>query len=174
MADATIRQEFIDGVQEIYTTLLTNGSENDGVYFYPISENTINVYQESKYKHYLPPVLLVCKAQLTPTHGAETVEEIKDVAVFTVPLKSLTDNGLLVTHEALDFMRRGMMKFHDVWYTIDNVSPTVFVEDVFLLYRFDCTENKVFDEEEIIIDEETLSDDPDPEGNDQESVSEDG
>ena len=160
MADAIIRQEFIDGVQEVYTTLLTNGSEKtDGVFFYALNENnSTNTYGESRYKHYNQPVLLVCKAQLNPTHGDEDVEEIKNIATFTVPVKSFTENGLEVTHIALESMRRGMVKFHDVWYKIDNITPTVFVEDIFLLYRFDCTEEKVFDEEAIIIDEDQEED----------------
>lgn len=163
MADAQIRQEFIDGVQEVYTTLLTSGSEGDGVYYYAQSgTNNINVYGENRYKHFLPPVLLMCKATLTPTHGEEAVEGIKDSAVFNVPVGSFIECGLSTDHSALDIMRRGMFKFHDVWYQIDNVSPTVFVEDTFLIYKFDCTEYKEFDEEFVIIDEPPGEESGDP------------
>lgn len=162
MADQSIRKEFIDGVMEVYTTLLNNGSEEtDGVFYYALSDKTQgSVYGESKYKTYKPPVLLVCKAVLTPTQGENDTEGVKDSAEFSVPIKSLTDSGLTVTQEDLDAMRRGIMKFHDVWYLIDNVSPTVYVEDVFLVYKFSCTELKVFDEDSIIIEEPEPEEDP--------------
>lgn len=155
MADQSIREEFIEGVMEVYTTLMNDGSEqNDGVFFYPLSESETNsVYDEDKYKHYHPPMLLVCKALIEPTQGENDTEGVKNKATFSVPVKSLTDNGLSASQSDLDALRRGIMKFHDVWYYIDNVSPTVYVEDVFLVYKFDCSEMKVFSEESIVIDE---------------------
>lgn len=170
MADSTIRNEFIAGVMEVYTTLMNNGSEmTDGVFFYmPSDKNKLNsVYSETKFKHYSPPVLLVCKAQLTPTQGEQDVEGVKDISVFTVPSQSLVDNGIPTSHADLDTLRRGIMKFHDVWYLIDNVSPMVYVEDTFLLYKFDCTEQLQFDEEAIIIDEP--EEETPPEGGDPET-----
>jgi hypothetical protein len=154
MADTSIRQDFVDGVQEIFTTLFNDGSEGtDGVYLYLLgSDRTTNVYKEKKYKVYKPPVLLVCKAVLAPTFGQnDTIEEIKDKAEFTVTLKSLQDNGLSVTHEAIDDMRKGVMKFNDTFYIIDNIIPKAYVEHVFLMYRFLCTEDK--HTTEVIIEE---------------------
>lgn len=144
MAHTDIRKDFVEGVQEIFTTLFNDGSEKtDGVFFYPLSKKTTtNVYGENKSKLYEKPMLLVCKSVLTPTHGNEDTEEIKDVAEFTVTLKSLQDNHLGVTNTDLDQMRRGMIKFHDTFYTIDNIVPKAYVEDVFLMYRFLCTEEK--------------------------------
>lgn len=163
MADQSIRNEFIEGVMEVYTTLLNNGSEEtDGVFYYSLSESETNkTYGEDKYKHYKPPVLLVCKATINPTQGEQVVEGVRNRAEFSVPVKSLTDNGLSTTHEDLDAMRRGIMKFHDVWYLIDNVSPAVYVEDVFLIYKFNCTEMEV-DEDTITIDYPE-EEDPEPE-----------
>ena len=153
MADQSIRNEFIEGVMEVYSTLMNNGSEEtDGVFLYMQNDTDTNIYGESKFKHYHPPVLLVCKAVLTPIQGEADVQSVRDSAVFTVPCKSLTDNGINTSHTDLDTLRRAVMKFHDVWYTIDNVSPQVYVEDTFLVYKFDCTEIEVFDEESIVID----------------------
>ena len=143
MADTSIRKDFIEGVQEIFTTLFNNGSEEtDGVFLYLLSsQRKTNIYGERKYKTYQAPKLLVCQAKLSPTYGQETIEEIKDKAEFVVPLKSLQDNDLDVSQEALEEMRRGVLKYHDVIYTIDNIIPKAYVEDVFLMYRFICTED---------------------------------
>ena len=142
MADESIRKDFVDGVQEIFTTLFNEGVD-DGLKIYLLSANTKpNIYNEQKFKVYKAPKMLVCKAQLTPTQGGQTVEEVKDKAVFIVPLKSLQDNNLGVTNDDLDTMRKAVIEFHGVFYKVDNISPKAYIEDVFLMYQFDCTEDK--------------------------------
>ena len=152
MADLSIRKDFVDGVQEIFTTLFNEGV-TDGLDLYLMSENTSsnNVYRENKYKMYKAPKRLVTQARLTPTQGEKDVEVIKDKAVFVVPLRSLQDNNLGVTNNDLDIMRKGMIKFHGVYYTIDNILPKAYIEDVFLMYYFVCTEDKYTTE--ILIEE---------------------
>lgn len=142
MADLSIQRDFIEGVQEVFTTLLTDGV-NDGVDLFLLSTKTKpNVYQEQKYKLYQQPKRLVVQARLNPTQEGEDVKAIKDKAEFVVPLKSLQDNSLDVTNAGLDVMRKGVLLFHGVYYRIDNISPKAYVEDVFLLYTFQCTEEK--------------------------------
>ena len=152
MADLSIRKDFVDGVQEIFTILFNDGV-TDGLDLYLMSENTSsnNVYRENKYKMYKAPKRLVTQARLTPTQGEKDVEVIKDKAVFVVPLRSLQDNNLGVTNNDLDIMRKGMIKFHGVYYTIDNILPKAYIEDVFLMYYFVCTEDKYTTE--ILIEE---------------------
>ena len=146
MADLSIRKDFIDGVQEIFTTLFNDG-ETDGINLYLLSSKTrTNVYKESKYKVYKTPKLLVAQVHSTPTHGSQDVEAIKDKVTFTVPLKSLQNQELGVTNADLDEMRRGIIEFHGTYYTIDNILPKAYVEDVFLLYHFECTEDKFIKE----------------------------
>ena len=142
MADLSIRKDFVDGVQDIFTTLFNDGV-TDGINLYLMSDKTRkNVYGENKYKLYKTPKLLVTKPQLTPTQGAQDVEGIKDKATFVVPLKSLQDNDLGVTNDDLDIMRKGVIEFHGVFYIIDNILPMTYIEDVFLFYHFVCTEDK--------------------------------
>ena len=142
MADESIRKDFVDGVYEIFTTLFNEGV-SDGLNLYLLSDNTKpNVYGEQKYKTYKAPITLVCKAQLTPTQGGQTVEEVKDKAVFIVPLKALQEAELGVTNDDLDTMRKAVVEFHGVFYNVDNISPKAYIEDVFLMYQFDCTESK--------------------------------
>ena len=142
MADLSIRKDFVDGVQEIFTTLFNDGV-SDGINLYLISDRTkTNVYGESKYKKYKAPKLLVTQARLTPTQGEQDVEGVKDKAIFVVPLKSLQERELGVTNKDLDNMRKGVIEFHGVFYTIDNILPKAYIEDVFLMYHFVCTEDK--------------------------------
>lgn len=166
MADQAIRREFVEGVHEIFTTLFNNGSEEtDGVFFYSLSEKTAkNVYGENKYKTYKPPVLLVCKAVINPQHGEEDVEEVKDTATFTVTYQSLVENGLTdLTNAGLSLLRRGMMKFRDTYYKVDLINPRAYVEDVFLLYDFQCTQDTEVTDDSYDIEEPPEEPTPDPE-----------
>ena len=139
----SIRKDFVDGLQEIYTTLFTDGV-NDGLYLYFLSDKTVEdeVYSEQKYKVYKKPILLVCNAQLSPTLGEQTVEVIKENAVFKVPLKTLEEHEIGVTNADLEKLRKCIIKFHGVYYNVENVSPITFIEDTYLVYRFDCKEDK--------------------------------
>ena len=142
MADLSIQKDFIDGVHDIFTTMFNDG-ETDGIKLYLLSDKTkTNVYKESKYKKYKAPKMLVAQARLTPTQGEQDVEVIKDQAVFIVPLKSLQERELGVTNKDLDEMRKGVIEFHGTFYTIDNILPKAYIEDVFLMYHFVCTEDK--------------------------------
>lgn len=142
MADLSVQRDFVDGVNEIFTTMFNDG-ETDGINLYLMSDKTkTNVYKESKYKMYKQPKRLVAQARLTPTQGEQDVEAIKDKAVFVVPLKSLQSQELGVTNADLDEMRKGVIEFHCVYYTVENILPKAYIADVFLLYQFVCTEDK--------------------------------
>lgn len=142
MADLSIRKDFVDGVYDIFTTLFNSGVD-DGLKLYLLSDETQpNVYGESKYKMYKQPIMLTTQARLTPTQGEQDVEGIKDNAEFVVPLKALQDNNLGVTNADLDIMRKGVIEFHGVFYEIDNIAPKAYIEDVFLMYTFYCSEDK--------------------------------
>ena len=142
MADLSIRKDFVDGVQDLFKTLFNDG-ETDGINLYLLSDKTqTNVYGESKYKMYKEPKMLVAQARLTPTQGEQDVEGVKDSAVFVVPLKSLQERELGVTNADLDIIRQGVIEFHGVFYTIENILPKAYITDVFLMYQFICTEDK--------------------------------
>lgn len=159
MANESIRKAFVEGVQTIFTTLFNEGV-SDGLKLYLMSDKTsTNVYGESKYKKYQQPKMLVTQARLTPTQGEQDVEVVKDQATFVVPLKSLQENGFGVTNADLDIMRKGIIEFHGVYYTIDNILPKAYIEDVFLFYHFVCTEDKYLTS--ILVEEPTPEEDGD-------------
>lgn len=159
MADTSIRADFVDGVQEIFTTLFNEGV-SDGLDLYLLSDkSTKNVYGESKAKMYQQPIKLVCQAHINPTHGQQDVEEVEGVADFVVPLKDLQNKEVDVSTKGLEVLRRGVIKFHDTFYKIDRITPKAFVEDVFLMYTFYCTEDVHVDEVPV---EESESEENEP------------
>lgn len=142
MADLSMRKDFVDGVEEIFTTMFNDGV-TDGLKLYLMSENTKpNIYGENKYKMYKEPKMLVTSARLTPTQGFQEVDSVKDKAIFIIPLKSLQNQELGVTNADLEEIRKGVIEFHGVFYAIDNILPKAYVTDVFLMYHFECTELK--------------------------------
>lgn len=141
MADLSIRQDFLEGTQEIFTTLFNNGV-SDGLDLYLLSMQTKkNVYQENKVKIYQQPIKLVTQARISPVQGEHDVETVKGDAQFTVPLSELMKKEIDTSVKGLEVLRQGVIEFHGVFYTIDNILPKAYVEDVFLLYTFVCTED---------------------------------
>ena len=141
MADENIKRDFIEGINEVYATMFTDGV-NDGVYFYPLYEpETLSVYREVKYKQYHIPVLLIAKVQVKPTQGEEDIKSTKGDAVFTIPVKSLMDNDIEVSYNNLANLRKGLMQYKETFYEIDTIEPKVFVADTFMTYQFNCTED---------------------------------
>ena len=141
MSDLGIRQDFIDGLQEIYTTLFNDGI-TEGINLYILSEeNTTNIYGESKYKKYKQPIRLLSKASLSPTQGQQDTECVKNTASFTVPYGTLLEKEIDVSKEGLDKLQRSVIEFRGVYYLVDVVNPKAYVEDCFLTYSFQCTED---------------------------------
>lgn len=149
MADENMKREFIDGINEVFATMFTDGV-NDGVYFYPLDmPETFSIYGEAKFKQYHVPVLLVAKVKLDTVHGDTEVETSKGRALFSIPVKSLTENGIDVSYKNLLNLKRGVMRYKDTFYEIDTIEPTTFVADTFMVYQFSCTENLSLNEDNI-------------------------
>lgn len=148
MPNLDIQKDFIEGTQEIFTTLFNFGKENkdgsiDGVSLYLLSDNVdTNVYGETKNKTYQKPKYLEVQVILVPTIGEQDVEYINEKATFVITYKSLLDNKIDVSNKGLEVLRKGLLKYKDTFYLIDNILPKAYVEDVFLFYHFVCTEIK--------------------------------
>lgn len=151
MADEVIRQDFIDGIHEIFSTLFNEASTpDDGVLFFPFAVGEDSIYQESKFKKYSQPITLICNVKETLKDGSKDVEAQKRSAVFTVPLKSLIDNGIEeMSKSKVADMKKGVMKYKDVFYEIDLIQGRVFIENTYMMWDFHCTE--IFDDFEVDI-----------------------
>lgn len=140
--DKDIWKAFYDGTNEVFNVLFNSGTKDDGVLFYPIYEpSNLGVYKEVKQRKYLVPISLIAKVELTPTQGEEDVETIKETAVFTIPFKSLNENGVNMSNKNFPQLRKGKIQFKDTFYEIDNIKPKTFVENTFMFYQFECTED---------------------------------
>lgn len=132
-----IQTLFIEGVNEVFSTLFNDG-EQEGIYYYPQleTEDIDDVYDEKKDKVYGNPVLLVSRVQLFMSQDPEENRVSRGEATFTVPLKSLLDRGIDVNITNYSTLRQGLIRYEDSLFTIEEVKPHAFVEQVFLLYDF--------------------------------------
>lgn len=146
MAQLDIRKDFVDGVLEVYSTMFNEG-KTDGIDLYLLSKGNFNeTYRENKYKVYKPPIRLIARAILNPTQENLDIDVIKDKATFKVPLKALQEKGVDVSHENLEVLRKGVIVFQGIYFKIENILPRTYVEDVFLMYDFICSEDKQMSE----------------------------
>ena len=153
MADSTIRQDFLNGVEEIFSTLFNEAKEpEDGIQFFAFKGGSSSIYQESKFKTYSPPITLVSSVSELEQDGKTDVEAQKRHAVFKVPLKQLLSKGVIETDMTKDVvaeLKKGLIKYKDVLYEIDLIQGKIFIENTYMLWEFRCTE--IFDPDSIQI-----------------------
>ena len=157
MADETIRRDFLDGVQEVFTTLFNEGVGEDGILYFPYLSGDDNPYQEHKFKRYSKPLTFVSNVDEQMTDGStpEGVDAQKRKAVFTVPTKCLTERGITSMDKAtVSLLRKGLIRYDDVFYMIDKVQGKTFVENTYLMWEFYGTEVIDPDRIQVEIEEE--------------------
>ena len=142
MSDSSIRKDFVEGTYEIFTTLFNEAkTPDDGVQFFKYLGGEESIYEEHKFKKYGSPITLVAKVQEPMQDGTNEIEKQKRHAIFTVPIKSLTENGVdSMNKSTVSEMRKGIMKCGDVFYYISLIQGKAFVENVYLFWEFHCVE----------------------------------
>ena len=140
MAQKGIGEEFLDGIHEIFSLLMT-----DQIFLKLLDEKSTvtNIYEESKQKKYLEPIQLVVKFSLDRSQGEEVVEGIQDYATATIPTKSLLDNNIDITPQNYDTLAKGVISYSGVDYEIKQVVPRTNIDNVFQFYVFYCEKPKV-------------------------------
>lgn len=135
-----LSEEFLDGIYEVYSTLMTNQ-----IFLKLLDEDSTdtNVYDETVQKKYLDPIQLVGKFALSMGQGEQVVEGIQDYVTATIPTKSLLDNNVDITPENYDTLKKGAISYKGVDYNIVQVRPIVNIDDVFQFYVFYCEKPKV-------------------------------
>ena len=140
MAQKRLSEEFLEGIYEVYSTLMTNQ-----IFLKLLDEDStdINVYEETTQKKYLDPIQLVGKFSLSMEQGEQVVEGIQDYVTATIPTKSLLDNNVDITPENYETLKKGGISYKGVDYNIVQVRPIVNIDDVFQFYVFYCEKPKV-------------------------------
>ena len=140
MAQKRLSEEFLEGIYEVYSTLMTNQ-----IFLKLLDEDSTdtNVYEETTQKKYLDPIQLVGKFSLSMEQGEQVVEGIQDYATATIPTKSLLDNNVDITPENYETFKKGAISYKGVDYNIVQVKPIVNIDDVFQFYVFYCEKPKV-------------------------------
>lgn len=139
-----IQNDFVKAVEDVYTTLFTDGL-TDGINLYVLDESTEKgFYQESKVKKYKKPVLLVAKVKNKAEKRKEDTAEAdtNNLPKFTVSLKSMSDNNIpCYSEKDWDMLKRCYVEFHGYFYEVKQVIPSTFVGDVFATITLECTYN---------------------------------
>lgn len=140
MAQKRISEEFLDGIYEAYTLLMT-----DQIFLRLLDENSTvtNVYQETPNKKYLPPIQLYGKLDGSREQGEEYVEGVNDLIQITIPTKSLLINGVDISPQNYETLQKGVMSYKGIDYEIKMVVPKTNIDDVFQFYTFHCEKPKV-------------------------------
>lgn len=140
MAQKRLSEEFLEGIYEVYSTLMTNQ-----IFLKLLDEDSTdtNVYEETTQKKYLDPIQLVGKFSLSMEQGEQVVEGIQDYVTATIPTKSLLDNNVDITPENYETLKKGAINYKGVDYNIVQVRPIVNIDDVFQFYVFYCEKPKV-------------------------------
>ena len=135
MAQKRISEEFLDGIYEVFSIMMT-----DQIFLKLLDEkNTVtNIYEETNKKKYLEPLQLVGKFALSVAQGEQEVEGVQDYVTVTIPTKSLLDNNVDISPQNYDTLEKGVIHYDGVDYEIKQVRPTTNIDNVFQFYVFYC------------------------------------
>ena len=148
MSDLSIRNDFLEGIQEVFSTLFNEGVSNDGIQLFQYSGGNDSIYQENKYKKYANPMSLVSSVRESENEGTTDIEVQKRKSIFKVPTQSLLNNGIKEMNKStVAELKKGIIKYKDIFYYIDLIQGSVFVENIYSLWEFQCTE--IFDDTDI-------------------------
>lgn len=140
MADLTIQNAFLDGIEEIFSIMFT-----DRLMLSLLNEEATqtNIYEETPNKVYHDPIPLVGRIQTTLTQEEDPVETIQTDAVITIPTKQLITNQ--IPHETesdLDTLKKGKIAYDGIEYLVEKVVPKTLIADKWQMYDFICSVDK--------------------------------
>jgi hypothetical protein len=129
-----IAQEFIEGYYEIYSTFYST----EGLFFLPFDLTTTpSIYDETPDKKYLQAVSVVGNVIFTTTPERRLSEVEQYDAIIDIPAKSFILAG--ISTEDLAYLRKGVFKHLNSYYSIDSISIGSTVQDINLNYIFQCS-----------------------------------
>lgn len=140
MADLDIQNAFLDGIEEIFSTMFT-----DRLQLSLLDEEStqVNIYDETPDKVYLSPIPLIGRIQTTFTQGENPVEKVQVGATITIPTKQLITKQIPhQTEKDLETLKKAKFSYDGVEYLVDKVVPKTLVADKWQMYDFICRVDK--------------------------------
>lgn len=136
-----IQVAFLDGIEEVYSTLLCN---HVLLYFLDEESTEVNsIYEETTKKKYLKPYELIAKVTYDHPKGSDPVETVIRTAQFRIPTKQFLTLGIPFLQEAdWERMRKAKLVYEGTEYLIDTVKPSTLVADIWQFFEFTATEAK--------------------------------
>lgn len=136
-----IQQAFLDGIEEVYSTLLCN---HLFLYFLDEEDTKVDdIYGETSKKKYLEPYELIAKVTYSHPKGVDEEVTVGRTAKFRVPTKQFLTLGIPFLHEAdWEKMRKAKLVYEGTEYLIDTVEPSTLVADIWQFFEFSATEAK--------------------------------
>lgn len=134
-----IQNAFLEGMNEVYTTIFTD------TLMFELLESTqskINtVYKETLSREYQDPISLSGNVLVRAHEGEIVVEDTKFFTEISIPTKQLIDNEIpFETKSDLKKLEGGRFTYKGVSYLVDEVIPKVLIANIFQIYQFKCIE----------------------------------
>ena len=140
MADLSIQNAFLDGIEEVFSIMFT-----DRLQLSLLNEKATqtNIYEETLDKVYLDPIQLIGRIQTTFTQGEDPVESVQIDAVITIPTKQLITKGIPhKTDTDLETLKKAKFAYDGFEYLVEKVVPKTLVADKWQMYNFECRVDK--------------------------------
>jgi hypothetical protein len=138
MADLSIQNAFLDGLEEVFAIMFT-----DRLQFQLLDEEStnLNIYDETSEKVYHDPIQLIGRIQVNFIKGENPNEGVLSDATITIPTKQLiTHNIPHQTLEDFEILKRGKFSYDGFEYSVDLVEPRTLVADKWHTYAFICSD----------------------------------
>lgn len=140
MADLSIQNAFLDGIEEIFSTMFTDRLQ---LRFLDEEATQVNIYEETTEKVYSDPIPLIGRIQTTFTQGENPIESVQIDAIITIPTKQLITKQ--IPHESvtdLETLKKAKFAYDGFEYLVEKVVPKTLVADKWQLYSFECRVEK--------------------------------
>lgn len=135
MADLSIQQAFVDGINEVFEIMFT-----DRCLMSVLDESqTLNIYNEAKDRNYKEPFEIVAKIVMTASESEDSFQATTLSAVVTVPVKQLILHDIPFK-EPQDIKNLEKVRFHydGRVLEVDSVTPKTLVADMWQMFEFKC------------------------------------
>ena len=140
MADLSIQNAFLDGLEEVYSIMFTDRLE---LRLLDEESTKPNVYEETPNKVYKPPIRLIGRVNTTFEHGDNPIESVQIDAVISIPTKQLITNNIpRLSEKDLETLRKAKFSYDGVEYLVEIVKPKTLVADMWQVYDFMCRVDK--------------------------------